>query len=70
MQLVLGMVTLPFSFAHRVDAAAMLVLTHWAQGIVTFRPDAMPLLSIDWPFKVHMVLGMTIFNPGALISMP
>jgi nitrate reductase gamma subunit len=60
-QLVLGLVTLPFSFAHRVDASAMLILSHWAQGIATFRPDAMPLLSIDWPFKVHMVLGMTIF---------
>lgn len=60
-QLVLGLITLPFSFAHRVDASAMLILADWAQGIITFRPDASALAAIDWPFKVHMVLGMTIF---------
>jgi nitrate reductase gamma subunit len=28
---------------------------------VTFRPDASVLLAVEWPFKVHIVLGMTIF---------
>lgn len=60
-QLVLGLVTLPFSFSHRADASAMLVLADWAQRIVTFRPDSSALVALDWPFKVHMVLGMTIF---------
>ena len=60
-QLVLGLITLPFSFAHRADASAMLILSAWAQGIATFRPDAAALVALDWPFKVHMVLGMTIF---------
>ncbi|VFR21085.1 Respiratory nitrate reductase gamma chain [plant metagenome] len=60
-QLVLGLVTLPFSYAHRADASAMLILADWAQHLVTFRPDASALIAIDWPFKVHMVLGMTIF---------
>jgi len=60
-QLSLGLVTLPFSFAHRTDAHAMLILADWAQHIITFRPDAAALAAIDWPFKVHMVLGMTIF---------
>ncbi len=60
-QLSLGLVTLPFSWAHRADASAMLVLADWAQRIVTFRPDASALLALDWPFKLHMVLGMTIF---------
>lgn len=60
-QLVLGMVTLPFSFAHRVDAQAMLTLSAYLQGVITFRPHAEMLTHIDWPFKVHMVLGMTIF---------
>ena len=32
-----------------------------SQRIVTLRPDATALLAIDWPFKLHMVLGMTIF---------
>ncbi len=60
-QLVLGLVTLPFSWGHRADASAMLVLSGWAQGIATFRPDAAALVALDWPFKVHLVLGMTIF---------
>jgi len=60
-QLVLGLVTLPFSYAHRADAGAMLILSSYLQGVITFRPDATALAVIDWPFKVHMVLGMTIF---------
>ncbi|MCB2001046.1 MAG: respiratory nitrate reductase subunit gamma [Burkholderiaceae bacterium] len=59
-QLVLGLVTLPFSFAHN-DGNVMLLLSEWAQRIVTFRPDASLLLAVDWPFKLHLVLGMTIF---------
>ena len=59
-QLVLGLVTLPFSFAHN-DGNVMLLLSEWAQRIVTFRPDASLLLTVDWPFKLHLVLGMTIF---------
>lgn len=60
-QLVLGLITLPFSYAHRADASAMLILSGYLQGIATFRPDATALAAVDWPFKVHMVLGMTIF---------
>ncbi|HRP29061.1 MAG TPA: respiratory nitrate reductase subunit gamma [Burkholderiaceae bacterium] len=60
-QLVLGLVTLPFSYAGRADAHEMLILASWAQGIWTFRPDALPLVAVAWPFKVHMVLGMIIF---------
>jgi nitrate reductase gamma subunit len=60
-QLVLGLVTLPFSYGHRQDAQAMLVLASYLQGIATLRPDASGLTTIDWPFLVHMVLGMTIF---------
>jgi nitrate reductase gamma subunit len=60
-QLSLGLVTLPFSWAHRADASAMLILADWAQGIATFSPDASALVALDWPFKLHMVLGMTIF---------
>ena len=60
-QLCLGLITLPLSFAHRQDASAMLILSHYLQGVATFRPDASALVAVDWPFKVHMVLGMTIF---------
>jgi nitrate reductase gamma subunit len=59
-QLVLGLITLPYSYSH-ADGSAMLVLAEWAQRIVTFRPDASLLVTMDWPYKVHLVLGMTIF---------
>jgi nitrate reductase gamma subunit len=59
-QLSLGLITLPFSLGHS-DGSVMLVLSHWAQGIVSFRPDASGLVALDWPYKVHLVLGMTIF---------
>ena len=59
-QLVLGLITLPFSIGHS-DGGTMLILADWAQHLVTFRPDASALAGIDWPYKVHLVLGMTIF---------
>lgn len=60
-QLVLGLVTLPYSFSHH-DASVMLVLSHWAQGILTVQPvDAQTLQGLNWPYLVHLVLGMTIF---------
>jgi len=60
LQLTLGLITLPFSLAHS-DGSVMLVLSEWAQRIVTLRPDASGLLALSWPYKVHMVLGMTVF---------
>lgn len=60
-QLVLGLATLPYSWGHE-DASVMLTLSHWAQGIVTVQPvDASTLQGLDWPYLVHLVLGMTIF---------
>jgi nitrate reductase gamma subunit len=60
-QLSLGLITLPFSIGHS-DGSAMLTLSHWAQGIVTLHPvDARTLQSLEWPFLMHLVLGMTIF---------
>ena len=61
LQLCLGLITLPLSFAHRVDAHEMLVLASYLQGIATLQPDASALASVGWPFRLHMVLGMTIF---------
>ncbi len=61
LQLSLGLVTLPFSFAGRQDAHEMLVLASYLQGVATFQPDPSALAIVSWPFKVHMVLGMTIF---------
>ncbi|MBU3738783.1 MAG: respiratory nitrate reductase subunit gamma [Rhodoferax sp.] len=59
-QLVLGLVTLPYSLGHG-DGSVMLALSDWAQRIVSFRPDATGLLPLSWPYKVHLILGMTIF---------
>jgi nitrate reductase gamma subunit len=59
-QLSIGLITLPYSFGHK-DASVMLALADWAQHLVTFRPDAAGLVALDWPYKVHLVLGMTIF---------
>lgn len=60
-QLCLGLLTIPFSRAHP-DGSVMLILSHWAQGIVTLNPiDARELQEVAWPYLVHLVLGMTIF---------
>jgi len=60
-QLVIGLITLPLSFEHRQDAHAMLILAGYLQGIATLQPDASVLAGIAWQFKLHMLLGMTIF---------
>jgi nitrate reductase gamma subunit len=61
LQLSLGLITLPFSLAHG-DGSTMLVLAHWAQGIVTLQPvDAATLQGLALPYRLHLVLGMTIF---------
>lgn len=59
-QLVIGLITLPYSLGHS-DGGVMLRLAEWAQRIVTLRPDASVLIGLDWPYKLHLVLGMTIF---------
>jgi len=45
---------------HR-DGSVMMELGYWAQSIVTFSPDASGLVDLNWPYKIHLVLGMTIF---------
>ena len=60
-QLVIGLVTLPYSWGHREEATTMIVLANYLQGIATFRPDTSLLVGIEWHFLAHMLLGMTIF---------
>jgi nitrate reductase gamma subunit len=60
-QLVIGLVTLPYSWSHREEATTMVVLANYLQGIATFRPDASMLAGIGWVYLLHMLLGMTIF---------
>ncbi|MCX7663721.1 MAG: respiratory nitrate reductase subunit gamma [Tepidimonas fonticaldi] len=60
-QFALGLATIPFSAQH-LDGSVMLMLAEWAQRIVTFRSGTAELVAdVGWVFKVHMVLGMTIF---------
>jgi len=60
-QLVVGLITLPYSWSH-ADGSVMMVLADWAQRIVTLRPvDATALASLPWPYLFHVVFGMTIF---------
>jgi nitrate reductase gamma subunit len=60
-QLCLGLATLPLSIAHS-DGSVMLVLSHWAQGIVFLHPvDARSLQGLAWPYLAHLVLGLTVF---------
>jgi len=60
-QLVIGLITLPFSYQH-ADGSMMLILADWAQRILTFRPvDATVMATLPWPYLIHIVFGMTIF---------
>jgi nitrate reductase gamma subunit len=61
MQLALGLLTLPLSLYHG-DGGNMVLLSEWAQRIVTFRGGAADQISnIGIIFKLHLFLGMTLF---------
>ncbi|MCJ9428198.1 respiratory nitrate reductase subunit gamma [Kordiimonas marina] len=60
-QLILGLGTIPFSAEH-ADGSSMIALAEWAQHIVTFRSGAAAyVLHEPVVFKLHIVLGLTIF---------
>ncbi len=60
-QLSIGLITLPYSLGHS-DGSVMMALGEWAQRLLTFRDGGAELLvNLDWPYKIHLVLGMTIF---------
>jgi len=60
-QLVLGLLTIPFSAQH-LDGSSMLALASWAQHLVTFQGDAASfVIGEAFVFKIHLVLGLTIF---------
>jgi len=60
-QLGLGLLTLPISWEHR-SGEEMIKFMTWAQHIVTFQADAASFVAGASPiFKLHLVLGMTIF---------
>ncbi|WP_416260157.1 respiratory nitrate reductase subunit gamma [Gibbsiella quercinecans] len=60
-QVALGLLTIPFSAQH-MDGSEMLKLVAWAQAVVTFHAGAAQHLDgVALVFKIHMVLGMTLF---------
>jgi nitrate reductase gamma subunit len=60
-QVTLGLLSITVSWAH-LDGGEMLRFMEWAQRIVTFRTGAAELVAnTALIFKVHIVLGLTIF---------
>lgn len=60
-QLILGLATIPFSAEH-MDGSSMIALANWAQYIVTFQTGAADFIVHEaLVFKIHLVLGATIF---------
>ncbi len=60
-QLILGLLTIPQSAKH-MDGSSMIELAAWAQKIVTFRGGAAEhILAQNIIFKLHIVLGLTMF---------
>lgn len=60
-QLLLGLASIFVSLNH-LDGGEMVALMSWAQHIVTFRPGAAEFVLGTAPvFKLHLVLGMTLF---------
>lgn len=60
-QLILGLATIPVSAQHP-DGSSMIALANWAQYIVTFRDGAAAFIVEEaLIFKLHLVLGMTVF---------
>ena len=58
---ILGMLTIPESAKH-LDGSSMISLAEWAQHIVTFRSGAADYVAHEnIIFKLHIVLGLTIF---------
>jgi nitrate reductase gamma subunit len=60
-QLLLGLITIPYSAQH-LDGSSMVALANWAQHIATFRTGAADFIIAEaWVFKLHLVLGMSLF---------
>ena len=60
-QLLLGLASITISFQH-LDGGEMTKFMMWAQHIVTFRGGAADFVAdVSIIFKLHLVLGMTIF---------
>lgn len=60
-QVVLGLSTIVPTLGY-LDGSHMLRFANWAQGIFTFQGDAAEnLAGMNWIYKAHILLGLTIF---------
>jgi len=60
-QLVLGLGTILVSIQH-LDGGEMVKFMMWAQGIFTLQAGAWELVAdVNWIFKLHILLGLSIF---------
>lgn len=59
-QLLLGMGTIPLSLGH-MDGEMMVRFMNYVQGIVLLNPQPALIADVPAVFKLHMVLGFTIF---------
>ncbi len=60
-QLILGLASISVSIDH-LDGSAMVALSYWTQGILTFESGASQyILKQHWIFKTHIFLGLTVF---------
>ena len=59
-QLTLGMATIPLSLGH-LDGEMMVRFMNYVQGIVVLNPQPALIADVPAVFKLHMVLGFTIF---------
>lgn len=61
LQLLLGLLTVPLSAQH-MDGSEFELLTTYVKGIVTFHSGvATLLLQMPWIYRLHILLGFTIF---------
>lgn len=58
--LALGLVSIWVSAQHP-DGSIMVALGQWAQSVVTLRADPAVMAGVPAVYKLHMLLGMTIF---------
>src|SRR5690606_6414504 len=61
LQLFLGLATTLWTIDH-LDGSEMVLFMGWAQGILTFEPSAANLILDAYiVYKLHIVLGLTLF---------
>ena len=61
LQLLLGVATTYWTIQH-LDGAEMVRFMGWAQGVLTFDPDApAQIKNVALVYKLHIILGLTLF---------